>query len=312
MPNVFEFLGFPAAHRAKNKVVQLVKHFEEVPASKRGYPLIGQPKKDGVYGLLVVHKGSIGIFGRTGEQLTSTDAIHCDAEQSYLTDGVYIGEILSKHHCSLEELSGVLNPNRVNALNDNQADIAVNLYIATHDWLTIPEFIAGKSSVPYSTRQDRLRHALDSTPFYDDIIPQVYIYDESSKIKFTETCLASGEEGAVYKQPSEGWVAGHKGYRAMKEVSRVDYDLLCTRVEEGEGKYTGLVANMYFQWKDGTEIKAMPGKGHTHESCRKMFLDPTIAVGKVWRVKGLCGSSKGKVRLPKVEEQRFDKTEGDY
>lgn len=313
MPNVFQFLGLPAAHRAKNKVVQLVKHFEEVPASKRSYPLIGQPKKDGVYGLLVVcNDGRIGVFGRTGEQLSSTKSIIDLAWVNSLNSSVHIGEILSRHHCSLEQLSGVLNPNRVNELDDEQQKIADNLYIALHDWVTIPEFIAGKSVAPYSTRYDRLLHAVDSTPFYDDIIPQCYIYDETSKNLFTQTCLASGEEGAVYKQPKEGWVAGHKGYRAMKEVSRIDYDLVCTRVEEGEGKYKGLVANMYFRWKDGKEIKAMPGKGHTHESCRKMWLDPESAVGKVWRVKGLCNSSKGKVRLPKVEEQRHDKVTGDY
>lgn len=314
MPNVFDFIGLPS-HRAKNKVVQLVKHFEEVPASKRSYPLIGQPKKDGVFGMIVVkdiHSGDFGCFGRTGELLSSTSLLVDAAWAFELTTGVYIGEILSRHPCSLEQLSGVLNPNRVNELDEEQQKIADNLYIALHDWLTIPEFIAGKSTAPYSTRYDRLLHAVDSTPFYDDIIPQCYIYDEASKNLFTQTCLASGEEGAVYKHPKEGWVAGHKGYRAMKEVSRIDYDLVCTRVEEGEGKYKGLVANMYFQWKDGTEIKAMPGKGHTHESCRKMWLDPTSAVGKVWRVKGLCNSSKGKVRLPKVEEQRHDKVTGDY
>ena len=315
MPNVFELLGLTAAHRAKNKVVQMVKHFEEVPASKRSYPLIGQPKKDGVYGMIVVEDlttGDFGCFGRTGELLSSTSKLLEAAFSFELYQGVYIGEILSRHPCSLEQLSGVLNPNRVNELDDEQQKIADNLYIALHDWLTLPEFIAGKSAVPYATRQDRLRQAVDSTPFFDDIIPQCYIYDESSKNLFTQACIDSGDEGACYKQPSEGWVAGHKGYRVMKEVSRIDYDLLCTRVEEGEGKYKGLVANMYFQWKDGTEIKAMPGKGHTHESCRKMWLDTSLAVGKVWRVKGLCNSSKGKVRLPKVEEQRFDKITGDF
>lgn len=316
MPNVFQFLGLPLTHRAKNKVVQLVKHFEEVPASKRSYPLIGQPKKDGVYGLLTVNKIDslkyISVFGRTGEELSSTHKLTQDAWGFDLYEGVYVGEILSRHPCSLEQLSGVLNPNRVNELDEEQQKIADNLYIALHDWMTIPEFIAGKSVTPYSTRYDRLLHAVDSTPFYDDVIPQCYIYDEASKNLFTKACIDSGEEGAVYKQPKEGWVAGHKGYRAMKEVSRIDYDLLCTRVEEGEGKYTGLVANMYFLWKDGTEIKAMPGKGHTHESCRKMWLNPESAVGKVWRVKGLCNSSKGKVRLPKVEELRHDKVTGDY
>lgn len=311
--NVFQFLGLPANHRPKNKVVQMVKHYHEVPASKRGFPLIGQPKRDGVYGMIVVRAdGVVGCFGRTGEQFTSTKKLLDDAWVSSLAAGVYIGEILSKHKCSLEELSGVINPNRVNALTDNQADIAVNLYISLHDHLTVSEFIEGKTKLWYCNRYGVLKVILQDTPYEADFIPSVTIYDAESKDKFTEACLSSGEEGAVYKQPEEMWVAGHKGYRMMKEVSRIDFDLECTRVEEGEGKYKGLVANMYFRWKDGTEIKAMPGKGHTHDSCRKMWLDPKSAIGKIWRVKGLCNSSLGKVRLPKVEEERHDKVTSDY
>lgn len=310
--NIFEFLGLPADHRPKNKVVQLVKHYNEVPASKKSFPLIGQAKKDGVYGMIVVRAdGAMGCFGRTGEQFTSTKKLLDDAWH-YLSVGIYIGEILSEHPCSLEQLSGVLNPNRVNALDDEQADIAVGLYIALHDYLHLDEFISGKSSVRYRNRYNRMSIQLRDTPYNEHIITSAMIYDEFSKTEFTRICLEAGEEGAVYKQPEEMWVAGHKGYRSMKDVGEVSYDLECTRVEEGEGKYTGLVANMYFRWEGGSEIKAMPGKGHTHESCRQMWLNPQPAIGKIWKVKGLCKSSLGKVRQPKVEEQRIDKIKGDF
>lgn len=310
--NVFEFLGLPANHRAKNKVVQLVKHYHEVPESRKSYPLIGQPKKDGVYAMLVVCNGFTGMFGRTGEMLTSCYSVLNLAHESSLDDGVYIGELLSKHTCSLEELSGVVNPNRVNTLDSNQLLISQDLYVAWHDVLTLQEFISGKSKTSYHVRYNRLFQYFEGTELLSNILPISIIYDESSKDLFTQACLDAKEEGAVYKVPSEEWVAGHKGYRVMKEVGEVSYDLMCVGIEEGTGKYTGLVANMFFRWKGGATIKAMPGKGHTHESCRKMFLDPLLAIGRIWKVKGLCNSSKGKVRLPKVEEERHDKTEADY
>ncbi|URY99224.1 ATP-dependent DNA ligase [Klebsiella phage 6939] len=310
--NVFEFLGLLANHRAKNKVVQLVKHYHEVPASRKSYPLIGQPKKDGVYAMLVVCNGFIGVFGRTGEMLASCPTLIDKAHEASLDDGVYIGELLSKHPCSLEELSGVVNPNRVNPLDDEQLLISKSLYIAWHDVLTLNEFITGKSKTDYQVRYNRLFQYFEGTELLNDILPISIIYDESSKDLFTQACLDAKEEGAVYHNPSEGWVAGHKGYRVMKEVGEVSYDLMCVGIEEGTGKYTGLVANMFFRWKNGTTIKAMPGKGHTHESCRKMYLDPLLAIGRIWKVKGLCNSSKGKVRLPKVEEERHDKVTADY
>lgn len=313
MPNVFEFLGLPANHRPKNKVVQLVKNFNEVPASKIKYPLMGQVKKDGVFALVVVNSlRHVLIFGRTGELYTSTQQLTRAIFANNLDPGIYIGELLSEAPCSLEELSGVVNPNRVNALDDTQADIAVGLYISWYDYITLSEFIRGVSSAGYLSRYRELVYQLEDTDMFGSILPLVTIHDSEAKDTFTKACLSAGEEGAVYKQLLEGWVAGHKGYKQMKEVGEVSYDLICTRVEEGEGKYTGLVANMYFRWKDGTEIKAMPGKGHTHESCRKMWLDKSLAVGRVWRVKGLMNSSKGKIRLPKVEEERYDKITADY
>lgn len=310
--NVFEYLGLDANHRPKNKVVQLVKHFNEVPAAKIKYPLIGQPKKDGVFGLVVVDVHKAAVFGRTGEKLSNTDELGAKFINEFMMRGIYIGEVLSHHPCSLEELSGVLNPNRVNELDENQKLIADNLYIALHDMITVTNFIEGKFVTAYQHRYNILVQQTADTAFEHDVIPITTIYDEQQKSKFTEACLAAGEEGACYKQPNEGWLAGHKGYRSMKEVGRVDYDLMCIGIEEGEGKYAGLVANLIFRWKGGTTIKAMPGKGHTHESCRKMFLDPTLAIGRIWRVKGLMNSSKGKVRLPKVEEERHDKVKADY
>lgn len=320
MPNVFQFLGLPANHRPKSKVVQLVKHYKEVPDSRKKFPLIAQVKKDGVFGMIVVrHDGAVGCFGRTGEQLSSTKALLDFAWVNSLKPGVYIGEILSEQPCSLEELSGVLNPNRVNILDSYQGLIASMLCIHLHDYLTVPEFISGHSDLGYAQRYNRMCDNLTPAGCFS-ILPTSIIYDEQSRIAFTDACVAASEEGAVYKQPAADWVAGHKGYRVMKEVRVVTYDLLCTRVEEGEGKYTGLVANMYFRWRDGTEIKAMPGKGHTHESCRNMWISATglvfmhkhNPVGKIWKVKGLQDSSKGKIRLPKVEEERHDKVTADY
>lgn len=107
----------------------------------------------------------------------------------------------------------------------------------------------------------------------------------------------------------------------MKIVRGVDYDLLCIGFEEGKGKYSGKVANLLFKWRDGQTVKAMLGKGWTHEDADKLLRYATYGkdvgmpeyehvaspVGKVYHVHALQESSKGKLRLPKVCEQRIDK-----
>lgn len=316
--NVFEFLGLPADWRPKNKVVQLVKNWKEVPDSKKQYPYYGQVKKDGVFGLPVVTKDddgnvAIAVFGRTGEQLSNTEAVISRFNEGYVQDGVYIGEILSHHPCSLEELSGVLNPNRVNKLTVKQEIIKANLYIALHDCLTIKMFTDGSShGISYHTRHASLMKRIAGTDLEESALPYIVIHDEHDKDKFTKACLAAGEEGAVYKRPGCEWDAGHKGWHQMKEVGEVSYDLKCVGYEEGSGKYAGKVANLIFQWKDDETVKAMLGKGYTHADAEAMFNDNSLFMDKVFRVRGLCDSSKGKIRLPKVMEERHDKSEGDF
>ena len=115
----------------------------------------------------------------------------------------------------------------------------------------------------------------------------------------------------------------------MKKVRGVDYDLLCIGYEEGTGKYKGKVANLIFQWKDGKTIKCMLGKGWTHDMAEDMFKAIQVSqniysdfaarkavaglspIGKIFQVYALEESSKGKLRLPKVGEQRHDKGQAD-
>lgn len=327
--NVFEFLGYPADHRPKNKVVQLVKHWDEVPESRKQYPYYAQVKKDGVFGIVVVTKDddgniAVAVFGRTGEQLSNTEAICSRFLEGYIAEGIYIGEVLTQVPCSLEELSGILNPNRVNKLDINQEVIKWNLYIALHDCLTEKMFIAGTSAgISYHTRHASLMKRIAGTDLEESALPYTMIHDDKQKEQFTKACIAAGEEGAVYKRPGCEWEAGHKGWHQMKEVREVTYDLKCVGYEEGSGKYKGKVANLILQWKDGETIKAMLGKGYTHADAERMYLsinelgmyvdEPRYnPIGKVFRVRGLQDSSKGKIRLPKVQEERYDKVTGDY
>lgn len=295
--NVFESLGLDPKHRSTEKVVQKVKNFEEVPESKITYPLVAQVKKDGVYGMLVVNGDDAAFFGRTGKHLSSCDGFVFPA----LEDGVYIGEVCLPGK-SLEVLSGIVNPNRTNKLDaDVERYWLENREVWFHDYITIQEFVAGKSSQDYHHRFDILRDA--GLPVIDCHL----VFDELDADAFAKRCIEQGEEGAVFKHNVD-WEAGHKGWRSMKRVRRIEYDLLCIGAEEGTGKYAGKVVNLIFRWKDGKTLKAMLGKGYTHEDAKRMWRNyHDTPEGLIYRVYGLQDSSKGKIRLPKVGELRIDK-----
>lgn len=315
--NVFKFLGLPVDHRKSAKVVMTVKNYAEVSEKNKEFPMFVQLKKDGVYCLVVVHNGKRAMFNRTGKQMKNTGVINV----SNCPDGVYIAE-LCNDSCSLEVLSGIVNPNRTKPLSEEQLDLTNSMYLAYFDFVTVPEFILGECEAPYNFRHKELTSRKGELECDEIILPFASVDTEEQLMAIADT-VCSTEEGVVAKQLGYGWVAGHKGYRQMKIVKNVDnghgidVDLECIGFEEGQGKYEGKIANLLFRYKDSVIVKAMLGKGWTHEMAESLFIDihtgEFTPVGQVYRVVGLQESSKnGGIRLPKVREWRHDKTEGDY
>ncbi len=334
--NVFQLLGLPAAHRKlSNKVTQLVKHFAEVPDSRKEGKRYGiQLKKDGVCAITIIRDGMPIIYSRTGKKFTNTASICHDISEMRLRDGVYFGELCCDlEHISLEMLSGVVNPNRTKpVLTDHDAyDVLHNQTMYFYDLVSIKSFIKGTSDTAFQTRYNNLVERVYGSEDTPKTVPNnVHVINlvpvEASMIQhFKEVAVKGGEEGIVVIDLDADWEAGHKGWRKMKLVRGVDYDLVCIGYEEGTGKYVGKVANLIFKWKGRKTIKCMLGKGWTHQMAEEMltcikYLDvkksPSAEmsnpIGKIFQVYALEESSKGKLRLPKVGEQRHDKHEPDF
>jgi ATP-dependent DNA ligase len=323
--NIFDYLGVAkSAARSASKCMMHVKHYDEVPTSKKpdvpGVYCV-QVKKDGIFCAVVKKDRDCKLFSRTGKELTNTgrliDQINMFGDS--LPDGVYMTELCCDY-CSLETLSGIFNPNRKKPLSVNQYNHKTRAYLAFHDYLSINDFIKGESMVDYLKRYRYLESVMPKqlTLLSISLVNLDQISYEASRF------IALFEEGIVIKRADCRWIAGHKGYRAMKVVRGVSYDLECIGWEEGTGKYKGKVANLLFRWKGGKTIKAMLGKGWTHDDAEWLYkcasLGESISgvpysegspIGKVFKVTALQESSKGVLRLPKVRELRVDKEVAD-
>jgi hypothetical protein len=170
----------------------------------------------------VSYQGRHAIFGRTGLQLTNVSHVIRD----HLPDGVYIAE-LTCNLMSLEQLSGCVNPNRVEPLSEDMACKAKFFEMEYHDHIPIRDFVNGCYGYFYSSRHYDLSLLVGSC----NVLPYQLILDEEQLQSFADCAIANGEEGAVFKQDT-GWEAGHKGWRSMKIVRGVSYDLECTGYEE--------------------------------------------------------------------------------
>lgn len=334
--NVFEYLDLPKDHRTDKKIVQLVKNRAEANQKKLELPVVGGLKKDGVYAMAVFNGIQCRLFNRTGKKLTNVefleDKLSKWAWNENVENIVLIFELCNEE-ASLEELSGMVNPNRVNPLSGNQGLIMLNSRMYFHDYITLAEFKNGQSTQPYHVRYHMAKalvncmYGLDEIGPYSSIIKCKLLETEEAVEAYASELIEDGEEGAVFKHPFEGWIAGRKNFVATKIVRGIHVDLECIGWEEGTGKYTGLVANLLFRYEKGKTVKAMLGKGWTHELAREMYLNIHYGfdvnmpewihtdhpIGKIYHVYGLQPSSKnGLIRLPKVAELRHDKATADY
>lgn len=306
--------------KTKNPV-QLVKHFEEVPESKITYPLIGQIKYDGVYILIVIHNGLPKAYSRTGKEyyheLYSTTYFKSLFD---LDDGVYIGELVAPT-ITLEELSGLVSTNRKADWETANIEAMDQSYAVLHDYLHFDEFLSGGSVRYYTDRYAELSHILEIAQCSLYLVDNTIISSKEDAEQYADELIKQGHEGAVFKQDLD-WVAGHKGYRAMKIVRGLHLDLLCVGVEYGKGKRAGQIAKLKFSYK-GNVFSADFGKGWNDERRKALTsqyealehpaaLSEWNPIGKIWEVKALQESSTGKaLRLPKVVRVREDKEEPD-
>lgn len=316
----------------EDKPVQLVKNYEEVLQKHIVFPCAVQIKYDGVYALIVVSNDEIGIFGRTGRELfKSTHEALRNYEHADWIDGVYITEITCSA-LSLEELSGLVNPNRKKDWTQEEMEKYLEgsaLHI--HDYLTVQELLEGHSTLPYLKRYERLVINLGRMQRTSQLVANQMVYYPNEIEDLAKFHIGAGHEGIVIKQLAADWVAGHKGYRATKIVRGVSLDLRCVGVGYGKGKRAGLIGWLEFEYK-GSTFKADLGAGWTdlrrknltlaHEesvqgytttvtdtSTGEVFPSP---IGKIWQVDALQVSSTGKaLRLPKAVMIRHDKDESD-
>jgi hypothetical protein len=299
------------------KPVQLVRHMHEVLAGyhkavKAGAKYMLQLKEDGVYAF-AIFDGEWRLFSRTGKQYVNCQTLLKQFSQGFNPKFVYIMEIVEPS-LSLEELSGIVNPNRVKPVEQD-----FHLQARLHDRLPRMDFLAGHCHL---VAEHRYRALIDDTlvPSMPDcrVLSTKFDLDET-RIRLTaEALIEAGYEGAVIKRQDADWKAGRKQHDSMKIVRGCDYDLMCIGVEEGVGKRTGMVANAICVWRlygepDG-EIVRLPidlGKGFTDARRVMLLIDPTQIVGHVVKVHALQVGSKGSLRIPKVNSIRMDKTEPD-
>ncbi len=303
----------------RTKPVQLVRNMSEVMNGyhKRvdaGSHHMVQVKEDGVYSFAFPTGDDWQCYSRTGKPFTNCEVLQRQIQNCCDPDYVHIFEI-TEPSMSLESLSGIINTLRVKPV-----DVEFTLKARMHDIIPVESFVDGYCGIDAETRYKLLRHKLQGTDPEPDIslISTLFNRTEPMIRLIAEGVIAKGLEGIVIKEQEADWKAGRKQHGSMKIVRGCDYDLRCVAVEEGEGKRQGMVANVICEWKlfadSVNPIIRIPvdlGKGFSDERRIELYKNPDLIVGHIVEVHALQLGSQGRLRIPKVNSIKIDKTESD-
>lgn len=192
---------------------------------------------------------------------------------------VLIGEFM--HNCSGKlgdrVRSAILTTYRTNfsKLLSNPPALEMNSNIRVFDILyyttSCSHLIA---ELPYETRIKQVSITLSTTKL---LRPIQYIKATGLEAKeFAKKLVVEGWEGVMCVSPRSYYVAGKRVNNSVKIKFRKTADLRCIGVEDGEGKYEGMIGSLILQDSKGRTVSVGSGLDDSQRS-----LTPDDFIGKV-------------------------------
>lgn len=289
-----------------------------------------QMKYDGVCGILIHAPDGSKLITRTGETVHSCDHI-IDALDALPFDvcaetlvgsdhpvqrkyGVYIGELW---HPTMGQsnISGAVR--RHEATEQSR-----QLQFVVCDFLTLWEWGESRSDIGFEDRIGRIAwmqaiyHPDDGGQFADvnkkPSAPPIwfaghegYLLDQAavSVAALADEAVAAGAyDGIILRKHDGPWTQGARDENIIKVKPTPTYDLTVVDVEEGKGKYVGMLGKLVVSYK-GNRLGV---SGMTDAQRREWWKNPGTIIGQVVEVAAMGESSKGLLREPRFKGIRYD------
>jgi ATP-dependent DNA ligase len=178
-------------------------------------------------------------------------------------------------------------------------------------WDVIPfaYFTDGSCPTPYKTRLASLQAMKLPKKIHLVESKVVDTYDEAKEI--FEAYLSEGQEGIILKDLNGIW-EDKRSKGQIKFKGELECDLRIVGVEEGTGKYAGMLGAILCESADGV-IKTSCGSGFTDQQRKDLWgqnlVDKIAAIKYNMRIKNKLGEES--LFLPIVLEIRDDKETAD-
>ena len=287
----------------------LASQYDQKLVDKMTWPAYVQLKLDGMRFNAVVRDGKCEFKSRNGKTIDLLGNL----EQEFVSmandrDCVFDGELLvadeDGYPLNRQTGNGILNKALKGTINHDEAS---KVRATVWDYIPYLYFTSGECPIPYSKRLT----SLVNLPEKINLVPNFIVENiEEAQAKFKEY-YDIGEEGIILKDPNAFW-ENKRSKSLIKFKGELECDLKIVDVEDGTGKYEGLLGALVCESEDGI-IKTKVGSGFSDEDRAK--IKKQDVVGKVVAVKynaRIRSKHEGEsLFLPIFVEIREDKDKAD-
>lgn len=289
----------------------LASGYEQKLVNKIPFPALVQLKLDGMRFNAIVLNNTVEFRSRNGKQIHIPDSTFSEYFIS-MANGrniVFDGELLVKDGDNLFDRqtgNGILNK----AVKGTQSEEEGKMVCATlWDMISYDSFIEGICEIPYHSRLYDLKNIVFGDRI--DIAPTHEVNSIEEAHSLFEYYFSLGQEGIILKDKNAVW-ENKRSKKQIKFKGELECDLVIVDIEDGNGKYEGMVGAFICESLDKV-IQVKVGSGLTDEQ-RKSFTN--FDIGKIVtikynaRIKNKQGEES--LFLPIFLEIREDKTEPDH
>jgi len=301
----------------KEYPVMLCSPYEQKLADKVKFPAYVQLKMDGMRFNAIVTDGKVEFRSRNGKEIQLLGNLEEEFRQmAGSVDCVFDGELMvmmegDHQFADRQTGNGILNKANKGTITPEQAAL---VHATVWDVIPYVMFTDGHCGTPYSTRFASLSKLLEKRYAPNKKIHLVssdivQTMDEANE-KFQEY-LSLGLEGIILKDGSGVW-EDKRAKHQIKFKGELECDLKIVAIEEGTGKYAGMLGAIVCESADGV-VKVNVGSGfndaHRKNLKEKDLLGKIVAVKYNARIKNKLGDES--LFLPIFIEVRDDKDVAD-
>lgn len=247
-------LRLGVTHKSINKAIPGLFPEWEV---QQAYPIEKYPLKEGTWFCLTeklngvrctYYKGQ--LIARSGDVFEGLDHILHDLDA--YPEWVFDGELTLKDKTGLTDNEAFRKATGILNSDGDKSGIKFTIFDSLPAW----QFDFGESLLDYSKRRELLglkfAFCMDSDPRNVSVLPCLYLGTDQTQIdRLLDQMVAEDKEGLMVNLDVPYKRKRHSGILKVKRFYTMDLPIL--RVEEGTGKYAGMMGNLVVDYK-GNEV----------------------------------------------------------